>query len=74
MGALFIYLLGCFIFGIGYYLYNIYISKSNDSKKLLAYNSFKLSIFSWLGIIFCICMFIVFLIFECDEYITDKLK
>ena len=74
MFALFIYLLGCFIFGVGYYLYNIYISKSNDSKKLLAYNSLKLSIFSWLGIIFWISMCMVFFIIAIDEYISDELK
>lgn len=74
MVALFIYLLGCILFGVGYYLCNIYISKYNKSKKLLAYNSLKLSIFSWVGIIFWIAICIVFLICSIDDYISDKLK
>lgn len=74
MNSLFIYLLGCILFGVGYYLYNIYISEYDESKKLLAYNSFKLSIFSWLGIIFWIGVCIVYFICITDEYISDKLK
>lgn len=75
MEILLTYFLGWFLFSASYYIYNVYIDRNtNESKKLIMYNAFKLGLWSWIGIIFMVTFGIVMIIACIDEYITEKLN
>ena len=68
------WIIGWIIYSIGYYIYEVYIDKSNTSKKLIIYNAFKFGIWSWLGIIIIITFGFIMLLANIDEKISNKLK
>ena len=68
------WLIGWAIYSIGYYIYDVYIDKNNTSKKLLAYNAFKLGIWSWIGITIIITFWFIMVLVNIDEKISNKLK
>lgn len=68
------WVIGWFIYSIGYYIYEVYIDKSNTSKKLIVYNAFKYGIWSWFGIMIIITFGFILLLAYIDEKISDKLK
>lgn len=68
------WLIGWFIYSIGYYIYDVYIDKNNTSKKLLIYNAFKNGILSWFGIMVIIIFAFIMLLVKIDETISNKLK
>ena len=75
MGILLTYFLGWLLFSASYYIYNVYIDRNtNESKKLIMYNAFKLGLWSWIGIIFMVAFSIVMIIAVIDEYISEKLN
>ena len=82
-----IYLLGWVVFIICHYIYWVYFNKDGSytykwscqkNKKLILYNGLKCGVFSWVGLFFCIVVFIVgaiiYGIISLDEYIENKLK
>ena len=77
MEAFIWYLIGWLILSISHYIYLICIDREEtlpDSKKLMAYKSFKVGILSWLGIIILIVILIVAEIFVIDNWIEEKLS
>lgn len=77
MEAFIWYLIGWLILSISHYVYLICIGREEtlpDSKKLMAYKSFKVGILSWLGIIILIVILIVAEIFVIDSWIEEKLS
>lgn len=74
MNVLLIYLSGWFLLSILYYLFEKYLNRSMDSKKLIIYKSIKFGLFSWFGIICSIALIFAWLISELDDYIERKLK
>lgn len=81
MNIFFIWIIGWIILSLGYYFYNVYIPYGNSeyklkyiTKKLIIYNSIKVGIWSWIGIIVYIALFIVYWIIVFDEYIQNKLN
>ncbi len=71
------YLIGVLTLGVSNYIYIICVSKEetlHESKKLIAYKSFKIGLLSWVGIIFILVFCIVCAIFAFDEWIEDKLN
>ena len=45
-----------------------------ESKKLIAYKSFKIGLLSWVGIIIILSFCIVGVIFAFDKWVEDKLN
>jgi hypothetical protein len=77
MEILILYLIGVLILGVSHYIYMICVSKEeilHDSKKLIAYKSFKFGLTSWLGIIIVIAVILTGFISYLDELIEDKLS
>lgn len=77
MEILILYLIGFLILGVSHYIYMICVSRSEilyESKKLIAYKSFKIGLLSWVGIIVILTFCIVGAIFAFDEWIEDKLN
>ena len=75
MEILLIWLLGWLLFSIGYYIYQVYYEKDIYTKKrLIIYRGITIGWISWFGIIICLAVYITFLIFKLDEWITDKLE
>lgn len=77
MEVLFWYLIGVLILGVSNYIYMICVSRDEilyESKKLIAYKSFKVGLTSWFGIIFILAVCITGAIFAFDEWIEDKLN
>lgn len=77
MEAFIWYLIGCLILSISHYIYMICVSREEtlpDSKKLIAYKSFKVGILSWLGIIIIIGILFVCGIIMIDNWIEEKLS
>ena len=68
------WVVGWFIYSIGYYIYEIYIDKSNTPKKLIVYNAFKIGVLSWFGIMIIITFWFILLLAYIDEKISNKLK
>ena len=68
------WVVGWFIYSIGYYIYEVYIDKTNTSKKLIVYNAFKLGVLSWFGIMIIITFWFILLLAYIDEKISNKLK
>lgn len=68
------WVIGWIIYSIGYYIYDVYIDKSNTSKKLIIYNAFKCGISSWLGIMIILIFSFIMLLVNIDEKISNKLK
>ena len=73
MTGILIYLLGCIIVYICNTVYELY-QNTNKSVKLILYDSFKISLFSWITIIIILSCGITWLILNIDEYITNKLE
>ena len=77
MEVLFWYLIGVLILGVSNYIYMICVSKNEilyESKKLIAYRSFKVGLTSWIGIIIILAICITGVILGFDEWIEDKLN
>ena len=77
MEVLIWYLIGVLILGVSNYIYMICISRKEtliESKKLIAYKSFKVGLTSWVGIILILSFCIVGAIFAFDEWVEDKLN
>ena len=68
------WVIGCVIYSIVCYIYDVYIDKNNTSKKLLIYNAFKNGILSWFGIMVIIIFAFIMLLVNIDEKISNKLK
>lgn len=68
------WLIGWFIFSIGYYIYKLYINKTYLPKCLLVWRSFKYGILSWFGIVFIVSYTLTGYLFKIDELIENKLK
>lgn len=77
MEVLFWYLIGVLILGVSNYIYMICVSRDEilyESKKLIAYKSFKIGLLSWIGIIIILAICITGVILGFDEWIEDKLN
>ena len=77
MEAFIWYLIGWLILSISHYIYLICVSREEtlpDSKKLMAYKSFKVGLLSWLGIIILIGILFVCGIIMIDNWIEEKLS
>ena len=74
MDALFIYLIGWLLFSICVYVYNVYGDDCKESKKVWVWRSFWAGVVSWVGILLCIAIIIVFFIFAINEWVEEKLK
>lgn len=77
MEAFIWYLIGWLILSISHYIYMICVSREEtlpDSKKLIAYKSFKVGLLSWLGIIILIGILFVCGIIMIDTWIEEKLS
>ena len=75
MHILLIYLLGCLIWAIGYYIYDVYINKDIWTKKrLIIYKAITSSIFSWFGIIIFIALLCTGIILCINDWIEEKLS
>lgn len=77
MEAFIWYIIGWLILSISYYIYLRCIDREEtlyDSKKLIAYKSFKVGILSWVGIIILIAILIVVGMFAIDSWIEEKLS
>lgn len=73
MTGILIYLLGCIIVYIFNTVYEL-CQNTNKSVKLILYDSFKISLFSWVTIIIVISCGLTYLLINIDEYITNKLE
>ncbi len=73
MTGILIYLLGCIIVYICNTVYEL-CQNTNKSVKLILYDSFKISLFSWVTIIVVISCSLTYLLINIDEYITNKLE
>ena len=77
MEAFIWYLIGWLILSISHYIYMVCVNKEEtlpDSKKLIAYKSFKVGILSWFGIIILIAILIVAGVIVIDSWIEKKLS
>lgn len=77
MEAFIWYLIGVLALGVSNYIYMICISRKEtliESKKLIAYRSFKVGLTSWIGIIIILAVYTVGAIFAFDEWVEDKLN
>ena len=77
MEAFIWYLIGWLILSISHYIYMICVSREEtlpDSKKLIAYKSFKVGLLSWLGIFIIAVFLIVGGILAIDGWIEEKLS
>lgn len=74
MDELIIYLVGWLIFSVGTFIYNVYGHDNEANKKLWAWRSFWYGICSWGGIILWIVIFVVFIVFEINDWVENKLK
>lgn len=74
MDVLIYYLIGWLIFSVCVYLYNVYRDDCKESKKLWVWRSFWYGICSWAGIILWLAIFIVFIVFEINDWVEEKLK
>ena len=77
MEAFIWYLIGWLILSISHYIYMVCVNKEEtlpDSKKLIAYKSFKVGILSWSGIIILIAILIVAGVIVIDSWIEKKLS
>ena len=73
METLIIYLIGWILLSIGIFIFKVETDNS-VSKKLHAWRSFWPGMWSWIGIIVWVTVFIVFLIVEINECIENKLR
>lgn len=69
MKILIIYIIGWILFATIWF-YFLKTTKSNKSNSLLIYESIKMGLFSWIGVIAMLAYSICIL----DEYLTNKLK
>lgn len=69
-----LYLIGWFIYSLCNYIYNVYIYKTLNSKKLQLWRSFWSGIFSWVAIIVAIVTCIIYLVTEIDSWVESKLE
>ena len=69
------WLIGWIILSLGYYICNIKDLKNKAiTKKLHVWRAFWYGIFSWIGIIFWVILFIVGAIFEVNDWIENNLN
>ena len=66
------WIIGWVILSLGHYLYNV--TDKTITKKLHIWHAFWAGITSWIGIIFWIALFIVFIICEANDWIEEKLS
>ena len=73
--ALLFWILGWIILSVGHFIYKVYIDKDKSvNKKVHAWHAFWGGITSWVGIIFWIVLFIVYIICEANDWIEEKLS
>ena len=68
------YSIGFVIMAIGSYIFKTYFEEYESNKKLVAYESVKLGITSWVGIILCVCFLFSAAVDELDTWIKNKLE
>lgn len=86
MTTLNIYLFGCILTAICYYIFTVWEQKTMEtqhklnyksvSPKLTIYRMIKYSLFSWLGVIYYMALFMTYLacrISDIDDWIENKL-
>lgn len=74
MEALYIYLLGCLIWAIGYYVNEVYIDKDHSKKRYIIYKSISTGFVSWFGIIIVVAIFLAAVVLSINEWIENKLR
>lgn len=74
MNYLLFYLAGFLILAICYFISDRFVEKNRKPNGLLIYESIKVGLFSWLGIVIGLSCIIVALVAGFDEWLTDKLK
>ena len=74
MNYLLFYLAGWLFLGICYFINDKFVEKNRKPNGLVVYESIKIGLFSWLGVIIGIALLIVGLVAGFDEWLTDKLK
>ena len=72
MEFIYYWLIGWIILSLGHYLYNV--KDKTITKKLHAWRAFWVGIFSWVGIWFCISLYIVYIICKVNDWIENKLN
>lgn len=73
MILLWIYLSGCILLGAGNYIFALKDKTKKHTKLFWAYESFKMSLLSWIGILFVLVGFILLGLTNLDSWIRTKL-
>lgn len=74
MNFLLFYLAGWLILAICYFIFDKFVEKNRKPNGLLVYESIKIGLFSWIGIVIGVALLIVALVAGFDEWLTNKLR